>query len=105
MNFLGGSQKMLQQAHEIQERMQREMEQIRVEASTGGGMVTIVMDGKKYVTKVVIDPITLDDVEMLQDMIRGAVNEASKRVDEKTQSRLSSMVGGVLGGLPSGPGD
>lgn len=101
MNFLGGSQKMLEQAKEMQDRIQREMALIRVEASTGGGMVTITMDGKKYVTSVVIDPIALDDVEMLQDMVRGAVNEASKRVDEKAQSRLSSMMGGMLGGLPS----
>ena len=96
---------MLQQAKEMQERIQREMALIRVEASTGGGMVTVKMDGSRYVTSVVIDPVALDDVEMLQDMVRGAVNEASKRVDEKTQSRLSSMMNGMLGGLPSPPLD
>lgn len=91
---------MLQQAKAMQERMQQEIAQIRVEASTGGGMVSVKMDGRKKVLEIVIDPDAVEDVEMLQDMVRGAVNEAAKRVDEETQSKVGGIMGGM--GLPPG---
>ncbi len=84
----------------MQERMQQEIGQIRVEASTGGGMVSVKMDGHKNVLDISIDPEAVEDVEMLQDMVRGAVNEAAKRVDEETQSKVGGIMGGM--GLPPG---
>jgi DNA-binding YbaB/EbfC family protein len=91
---------MLQQAKAMQEKMQLEIAAIRVDASTGGGMVSVKMDGQKNVLDITIDPEAVEDVEMLQDMIRGAVNEAAKRVDEETQSKVGGMMGGL--GLPPG---
>ncbi len=84
----------------MQEKMQQEIAEIRVEASTGGGMVSVKMNGQKNVLDIAIDPEAVEDVEMLQDMIRGAVNEAAKRVDEETQSKVGGMMGGL--GLPPG---
>ena len=84
----------------MQEKMQLEIAAIRVDASTGGGMVSVKMDGQKNVLDITIDPEAVEDVEMLQDMIRGAVNEAAKRVDEETQSKVGGMMGGL--GLPPG---
>jgi len=91
---------MLQQAKAMQEKMQLEIAAIRVDASTGGGMVSVKMDGQKNVLDITIDPEAVEDVEMLQDMIRGAVNEAARRVDEETQSKVGGMMGGL--GLPPG---
>ena len=96
----GNMQKMLAQAQQAQQKMREEVDKIRVEASTGGGMVSVKMDGQKRVLEVKIDPEATDDVEMLQDMIVGAVNEAGKRVDEEAQGKMQSMLGGL--GLPPG---
>ena len=63
-------------------------------------MVTVKMDGNKHLTDVAIDPEVAGDVEMLQDMILGAVNEAAKRVDEESQGKMRGMLGGM--GLPPG---
>ena len=93
-------QAMMQQAQQMQKKMQEEVAQIRVEASAGGGMVTIKMDGHKNVTGVKIDPEVAGDVEMLQDLVMAASNEATKKVDEETQSKMSGMLGGM--GLPPG---
>jgi nucleoid-associated protein EbfC len=84
----------------MQERMQQEIAQIRVEASAGGGMVTISMDGHKNVLGVKIDPEVAGDVEMLQDMVLAACNEAAKKVDQESQAKMSGMLGGL--GLPPG---
>ena len=84
----------------MQEQLQQQIAEIKVEASTGGGMVTVKMDGHKHVLSITIDPEAVEDVEMLQDMIRGAVNEAGKRVDEEAQSKMGGMLGGL--GLPPG---
>jgi hypothetical protein len=80
--------------------MQEEVAQIRVEATAGGGMVTVKMDGHKNVVGVRIDPEVAGDVEMLQDMVMAACNEAAKKVDEETQSKVGGMLGGL--GLPPG---
>jgi DNA-binding YbaB/EbfC family protein len=96
----GNMQAMMKQAQQMQERMQEEIAQIRVEASAGGGMITIKMDGHKNVLGVKIDPEVAGDVEMLQDMVLAALNEAAKKVDQETQQKTSAMLGGL--GLPPG---
>ena len=85
---------MMKQAQEMQEKMQREMDQIRVDATVGGGMVTVLMSGTKDLLEVKIDPEMLKnaDVEMLQDMIVEAVNEAGRKVDEKLKGQLGAMM-------------
>lgn len=93
-------QAMMKQAQAMQEKLAQEIAQIRVEASAGGGMVTVKMDGKKNVTAVTIDPEVAGDVEMLQDMAMAAFNEASKKVDEESQAKMGGMLGGM--GLPPG---
>ena len=100
MKLPGNMQKMMQQAQQMQQQMQEEIAQIRVEASTGGGMVTVKMDGQKKVLAIDIDEEALEDRDMLQDMVRGAVNEAAKRVDDEAQSKMGGMLGGM--GLPPG---
>ena len=79
MKLPGNMQKMMQQAQQMQQQLQEEIAQIRVEASTGGGMVTVKMDGQKKVLSIDIDEEVLEDREMLQDMVRGAVNEGRNR--------------------------
>src|SRR5262249_21904100 len=96
----GNMQSMMKQAQQMQERMQQEVAQIRVEASAGGGMVTVKMDGHKNVLAVKIDPEVSGDVEMLQDMVVAACNEAVKKVDDETKQKLSGLRGGL--GLPRG---
>jgi DNA-binding YbaB/EbfC family protein len=93
-------QAMMKQAEQMQKKMQEEIALIRVEATAGGGMVTVGMDGKKMVTKVKIDAEVAGDVEMLQDMMLAAFNEASKKVDEATQEKMGGLLGGM--GLPPG---
>ena len=88
---------MMRQAKEMQERLQKQMAEVRVEATAGGGMVTVVMNGAKQVQSLVIDPtvVSKDDIEMLQDMIVAALNDAQRKVDE----RLSQSMSGLMGGL------
>ncbi|MBY0376076.1 MAG: YbaB/EbfC family nucleoid-associated protein [Bryobacteraceae bacterium] len=93
-------QAMMKQAQQMQQRMQEEVAAIRVEATAGGGMVTVKMDGQKHVLEVKIDPEVAGDVEMLQDLVLAAVNEAAKKVDAETQGKMSGMLGGM--GLPPG---
>jgi len=100
MKMPGNMQSMMQQAQKMQQKMQEEIALIRVEASSGGGMVTVHMDGHKNVTGVKIDPEVAGDVEMLQDLFMAACNEATKRVDEETQKRVGGMLGGM--GVPPG---
>ena len=90
-------QKMMQQAQQMQERLQKQMVDMRVEATAGGGMVTVTVNGNKHLLQLKIDPevVSKDDVEMLQDMIVAALNDAHRRVDE----RLSQSMSGLMGGL------
>jgi DNA-binding YbaB/EbfC family protein len=92
-------QKMMAQAQALQSRMQRELESLRVEASSGGGMVTIEMSGTKEILAVRIDPACVDpkDVETLQDLVLAASREASRRVDEAVQKKTAGMLGGMMG--------
>jgi nucleoid-associated protein EbfC len=96
----GNMQSMMRQAQQMQERLQQEIALIRVEATAGGGMVTAQMDGQKNLLAVKIDPEVAGDVEMLQDMIVAASNEAAKKVDEEVQQKTRGMLGGM--GLPPG---
>lgn len=91
---------MMKQAQAMQEKMQAEVALIRVEAGAGGGMVTIKMDGHKNVLGCKIDPEAAGDVEMLQDMVVAACNEAVKKVDDETKQKMGGMLGGM--GLPPG---
>src|ERR1035437_853670 len=102
MKFPGGMnmQSMMKQAQQMQARLAEEIAAIRVEASAGGGMVTIQMDGQKNCLGVKIDPEAAGDVEMLQDMVQAAFNEAARKVDDETQKKTSGMLGGM--GLPPG---
>ena len=96
----GNMQAMMKQAQQMQEKMQQEIALIRVEATSGGGMVTVKMDGQKNVLGVKIDPEVAGDVEMLQDMMMAAFNEAARKVDEEARQKMSGMLGGL--GLPPG---
>jgi len=100
MKMPGNMQNMMKQAQQMQERLQQEIAQIRVEGTAGGGMVSISMDGQKNVLAVKIDPETAGDVEMLQDLVLAACNEAVKKVDAESQKKMGGMLGGL--GLPPG---
>jgi len=100
MKMPGNMQNMMAQAQKMQQKMQEEIALIRIEASAGGGMVKIQMDGHKNVTGVKIDPEVAGDVEMLQDLILAACSEAVKKVDEESQGKMRGMLGGL--GLPPG---
>lgn len=88
---------MMKQAQEMQERLKKQMADLRVEATAGGGMVTVVMNGTKQVESVSIDPevVSKDDVDMLQDMIVAAVNDAGRKVDEELGRSMSGLMGGL----------
>ncbi len=100
MKLPGNMQSIMKQAQQMQERLKEEINQIRVEASAGGGMVTVKMDGQKNLLGVKIDPEVAGDVEMLQDLVLAASNEATKKVDEAVQQKTSGLLGGM--GLPPG---
>jgi DNA-binding YbaB/EbfC family protein len=91
---------MMKQAQQLQERLQKEMSALTVEGVAGGGMVTVVVNGHKHVQKLTIDPETVskDDVEMLQDLILAAVNDALRKVDDELKNKVGNMIGGL--GLP-----
>ena len=87
-------QQMMKQMQQMQDRLQKQMAELRVEATAGGGMVTVVINGSKQLQSITIDPevVSKDDVEMLQDLIVAAINDAHRKADEE----MSSKVGGML---------
>ena len=89
--------KMMKQAQEMQNKLQQEVEEMTVDASAGGGMVNVTMRGNKELLSITIDPEAVDpeDVEMLQDLIMAAINEASRKVDEAVQEQMGNMTGGM----------
>ena len=96
----GNMNNMIRQAQKMQQdmaKMQEELEKKEVEASSGGGMVTVKVAGNKKITQVTINPeaVDPDDVEMLQDLIMAAVNEALTKADELTQSEMGKITGGI----------
>jgi nucleoid-associated protein EbfC len=90
---------LMKQAQQMQEQMQTKMQSMRVEGTSGGGMVKVEMSGNKELLTVTIDKEAVDpeDVDMLQDLVKAAVNEASRKVDEAMQSSLGAMTGGMPG--------
>jgi nucleoid-associated protein EbfC len=96
----GNMQAMMRQAQQMQEKLQQEIAEIKVDATAGGGMISVQMDGQKNLLSVKIDPEVAGDVEMLQDMIVAAANEAVKKVEEQIQQKTKGMLGGM--GLPPG---
>jgi DNA-binding YbaB/EbfC family protein len=90
-------QKMMKDAQRMQEQLQRQMAEMRVEATAGGGMVSVVVSGNKTLHALRIDPecVSKEDVEMLQDLVVAAINDAFRKVDEQLQSQLGGMMGGM----------
>ncbi len=88
---------MMQQAKQMQDQLQRRMAETRVEATAGGGMVTVVVNGAKQVQSIRIDPevVSRDEVDMLQDLIVAALNDANRRVDEQLGQSMQNMLGGL----------
>jgi DNA-binding YbaB/EbfC family protein len=100
MKLPGNMQSMMKQAQQMQEKMAQEIALIRVEATAGGGMVSVKMDGNKNLLSVKIEPEVAGDVEMLQDMVVAACNEAVKKVEDEAKQKMGGMLGGL--GLPPG---
>ncbi len=96
---LGNMQEMMQQAQEMQERMEKKLGETVVEANSGGGVVTVRMNGRKEVLRLKIDPSAVgsagSDLELLEDLITAAVNEAGRRADEAMKSSVQGMMGGL----------
>jgi DNA-binding YbaB/EbfC family protein len=88
---------LMKQAQQMQDQMQRQMQTIRVEGTAGGGMVKAEMNGNKELLSITIDKeaVDPDDVDMLQDLVKAAVNEAARKVDEEMQSTMGAMTGGM----------
>ena len=103
MKFPGGfnMQQMMKQAQQMQEKMQKEMEELRVDASSGGGVVTVQMRGNHEIESLKIDQEAVKDgdVEMLQDMVVAAINEANRKDDEAMKGKLGGMRPPGLGGV------
>jgi DNA-binding YbaB/EbfC family protein len=102
MNNMNGMMKKMQKLQKQMTAMQEELKQKTVDVTAGGGAVKITMNGEKEVKGIVIDPAAVDpkDVEMLQDLLAAAFNEASKKVDEMMASEMGKLTGGL--GLPPG---
>lgn len=86
--------KLMKQAQQMQEKIAREMEELQVEGSSGGGIVTVVMNGKKElvslsIAKEAVDP---NDIEMLEDLVKAAFNQAIRRVDEEMGQQLGGLI-------------
>jgi DNA-binding YbaB/EbfC family protein len=88
---------MMKQAQQMQERLQKQMAEMRVEASAGGGMVTVVVNGNKQIHSLKIDPevVSKEDVDMLQDLILAAINDANRKAEEQLNKQMSGLMGGM----------
>jgi DNA-binding YbaB/EbfC family protein len=108
MNFsdLGKMKEMMAQAKTMQEQMERKLQETVVEAESGGGMVSVRMNGRKEVLRLKIEPTAMgsnaSDLELLEDLITAAINEAGRRADEAMKSSVAGMMGGL--NLPDIPG-
>ncbi len=93
-------QQLMSQAKQQYEALQKKMQDTVVDASSGGGTVNVRMDGRKQLLSLKIDPeaVKAGDIEMLQDLITAAINEAARKVDQAMQSTVGGMLGGM--GLP-----
>jgi DNA-binding YbaB/EbfC family protein len=92
-------QQLLSQFRQVQENLQKQVDAVHVDASAGGGMVVVKMNGQKQITELKIEPevFASKDAELLQDLIRAAVNEASRRVDEELANQMKGMGSGLSG--------
>jgi DNA-binding YbaB/EbfC family protein len=97
VNPFGNPQKLLKQLQQQQEKMQEEIAALVVEATAGGGMVRVEMDGQKNLKSLKLEPdvVSKDDVEMLQDLVVAAVNEASRKVDDAVKEKIAGLTGGL----------
>jgi nucleoid-associated protein EbfC len=97
MKNLQQVQQMLKQVQQFQEQLQKQLDDLVVESSTGGGMVTVKMNGQKHLVSVHIDPEVYKsgDIEMLQDLLLAAVNESARKIDEQVASQMGSLAGGL----------
>jgi len=97
VNPFGDPRKLMKQLQQAQERIQSEIAAIVVEASAGGGVVKVEMDGQKQLRSVKIDPevVSKEDVEMLQDLVLAAVNEACRKVDDTVKDKVGGLTGGL----------
>ncbi len=106
LSDLGKMKEMMGQAKQMQEQMEKKLSETVVEASSGGGVVTVRMNGRKEVLRIKIEPTVMgsssEDLEMLEDLITAAVNEAGRRADEAMKTNMKGMMGGL--GLPDIPG-
>lgn len=93
-------QNMMKQAQQMQERLQQQMGEMKVEATAGGGMVTVMVNGHKLLLSIRLDPevVSREDVGMLQDLIVAAINDAHRKVDEAIAGQMQGLMGGL--GLP-----
>lgn len=96
---MSSMRQLMKQAQEMQERLQRELNELVVESSVGGGMVTVKMSGHKQVVSVKIDPEAMDkdDPSILEDLIVAAINEAGRKVEETMQGKMGSMASSLPG--------
>jgi DNA-binding YbaB/EbfC family protein len=87
-------QQMMKQAQQMQDRLQKQMAELKVEGNAGGGMVTVLVNGAKQVQSLTIDPevVSKEDVEMLQDLIVAAINDAQRKVDEEMAEKMGGML-------------
>jgi nucleoid-associated protein EbfC len=97
MNPFGNPQKLMKQLQQAQEKMQQEIAALKIEATAGGGMVRVEVSGEKALLSLKIDPevVSKDDVEMLQDLILAAVNEACRRVDDAVKDKVAGLTSGM----------
>ncbi len=97
MKGMGNIQNMLKQAKKMQEKMQQELSEMKIEGSSGGGMVTVILDGNRNLMDIKINPEVVDkkDVSMLQDLISAAFNDAAAKVEEEMSSKLGSLGAGL----------
>lgn len=97
MKNLQQLQQIMKQVQQMQDQIQKQLDDLVVESSAGGGMVTVKMNGQKQLVGVHIDPevFVSKDVEMLQDLVTAAVNEATRRVDEQLASRVGNLATGL----------
>lgn len=90
-------QNMMKQAQQMQDKLQKQMGEMRIEGAAGGGMVSVVINGHKAMLSIKIDPeaVSKDDVDMLQDLVLAAINDAQRKADEILSQQMSGLMGGM----------
>ncbi len=90
-------QKMMKQAQQMQDKLQKQMAEMRIEGAAGGGMVTVAINGHKAMLSIKIDPeaVSKDDVGMLEDLVLAAINDAQRKADDVLSQQMSGLMGGM----------